>query len=269
MRVSPVTLDTCGSCNYQPLITVLKPDGPTVFDDISGEYTNKPDLGTYLFNAIHNLNQSAYGPRDQITNNPEFINIWLQYPNKIIRDLAMTIVDPEDSDDVKMEKIQRWVVYNIQYMTDEEQYGYDELWVPPVMVLKTRKGDCEDGAFLIMSLGLNAGVDPKRLRMYGGFVNAGPGAASGGHGWVAYRRESDDEWVVVDFSYYPDLRSMRDRVPMKDDKKYVDDYFFITNQYVAVTETTNRVRDPDVYYSDARVVPNIFFPTGSLLSFYV
>jgi predicted transglutaminase-like cysteine proteinase len=32
-----------------------------------------------------------------------------------------------------MEKIQKWVVNNIADTTDEEQYGYDELWVPPVM----------------------------------------------------------------------------------------------------------------------------------------
>ena len=180
----------------------------------------------------------------------------------------MKIVNGSDSDDRKMEKIQRWVVRNIQYMEDEEQYGYEELWVPPVMVLKTGRGDCEDGAFLIMSLALNAGVDPNRLRMYGGFVDAGPGAASGGHGWVAYRRQTDDEWVAIDYSYYPDLRPMSYRIPLKDDEKYVDDYFFITNQYIVYTEHTNRVRDPEVYYSNAQKSPNIFFPAGTLLSIY-
>ena len=83
-----------------------------------------------------------------------------------------------------------------------------------------------------------------------------------------YRRESDDEWVAVDFSYYPDLRPMDYRTPLKDDEKYVDDYFFITNQYIIITENTNRIRDPEVYYADGGVIPNIFFPTGSLLSRY-
>jgi predicted transglutaminase-like cysteine proteinase len=202
MSVSPVELNACGSCNLQPLINALKPDEPTVFDDINGKSLNKPNLATFLFSTINSLNQSAYGPKDIINRNPDFVNLWLQYPNKIIRELVMMIVHPDDSDDIKMEKIHRWVVDNIEYMTDEEQYGYEELWVPPIMLLKTLKGDCEDGAFLIMSLGLNAGVDHERLRMYGGFVDAGPGAASGSHGWVAYRRESDDEWVAVDFSYY-------------------------------------------------------------------
>ena len=58
------------------------------------------------------------------------------------------------------------------------------------------------------------------------------------------------------------------RTPLKDDEKYVDDYFFITNRYVVITENTNRIRDPDVYYTDGGVIPNILFPTGSLLSRY-
>ena len=268
MRVEPVALGACGSCNFEPLIRMLRPDEPTVIDDINGESFDKPDPATLMFNTINRLNQGAYGPKDTVIRDPNFINIWLQYPNDIIKTMAMKIVRPTDSDDVKMEKIQRWVVYNIKYMTDQQQYGYDELWVPPVMLLASRKGDCEDGAFLIMSLGLNAGVDPKRLRMYGGFVDAGPGAASGGHGWVAYRRESDDEWVAVDFSYYPDLRPMDRRTPLRDDQKYVDDYFFMTNQFIAITENTNRIRNPEVYYSNGQVIPNIFFPTGSLLSWY-
>ena len=268
MRVSPVALDSCGSCNFQPLINTLRPNEPSLFDVINGESIDQPNPATSLFSSINKLNQSAYGPKDRITRNPEIVNLWLQYPNKIIRNLAMTIVNPGDSDDIKMEKVQQWVVENIEYKADEEQYGYEELWVPPVMLLKTKKGDCEDGAFLIMSLGLNAGVDPERLRMYGGFVNAGPGAASGGHGWVAYRRESDEEWVAVDFSYYPDLRPMDDRTPLQADQKYVDDYFFITHQYIVITENTNRIRDPEVYYSDGRAIPNILFPNGSLLSRY-
>ena len=268
MRVAPVDLDACGSCNFQPLVDMLRPRGTALFNDFNGPRPIETNPATLVFTTIHHLNQAAYGPRDQIVRDPNGVNLWLQFPNDIIKDLAMSIVDPADSDDVKMEKIQRWVVNHIDYMTDEEQYGYSELWVPPVMVLTTGKGDCEDGAFLIMSLGLNAGVDPKRLRMYGGFVDAGPGAASGGHGWVAYRRESDNEWVAVDFSYYPDLRPMNLRTPLKDDEKYVDDWFFITNQYTVYTQNTNRIRDPEVYLPDGGVAPNIFFPSGSLLSLF-
>ena len=58
------------------------------------------------------------------------------------------------------------------------------------------------------------------------------------------------------------------RTPLKDDLKYVEDYFFLTNQYIVVTEETNRIRNPEVYFSDGRVIPNVLFPSGSLLSRY-
>ena len=203
MRVSPVELNTCGSCNLYPINDRFKSDErshydkikhkPSLYDEVKGESSlydeihGKPsstiDPTTNILNIIDKMNQKAYSPsdvinKDRIEKDPDFVNIWLQFPNEIIKTKAMTIVDHSDSDDVKMEKIHRWVYYNIEYQTDKELYGYDELWVPPVMVLNAGKGDCEDGAFLIMSLGLNAGVDPSRLRWYGGFVDAGQGAAS-------------------------------------------------------------------------------------------
>jgi len=269
MSVSPVELNACASCYYEPLGNGLNSDKPTLYEEIKGRSSNKINSDKHIFNTIHKLNQNGYGPKDRITRDPVFVNLWLQYPNDNIRKQAFSIVDRYDSDDLKMEKIQAWVVNNIEYMEDQEQYGFAELWVPPVMLLHTMKGDCEDGAFLIMSLGLNAGVDPAKLRMYGGFVDAGQGAPSGSHGWIAYRRESGNEWVAVDYSYYPDLRPMGDRIPLKNDDKYVDDYFFMTNQYIAVTEASNRVRNPEVYYSDGRTKPNILSPAGSLLNWYV
>jgi predicted transglutaminase-like cysteine proteinase len=44
------------------------------------------------------------------------------------------------------------------------------LWALPTMTVESGQGDCEDGAFLIQSLALHAGVDPDRLRTYGGIV---------------------------------------------------------------------------------------------------
>jgi len=255
MQVNPI----------EDLVSMLRPPAETLFDVINGTQPPEP---TNIFKTLQSHSQNAYTSKDLISWDPVWINIWLQWPNQEIKDLAMSIINASDSDDIKMKKIQTWVFRNIEYMQDKEQYGFEELWVPPIMLLKTMKGDCEDGAFLIMSLGLNAGVDPTRLRMYGGFVNAGPGAASGGHGWIAYRRESDDEWVAVDYSYYVDLRSMDKRTPLKDDEKYVDDYFFMTNQYMVVTDQTNRIRNPEIYTPNGGYVqPNVLMP-GSWLSAY-
>ena len=141
------------------------------------------------------------------------------------------------------------MIDNIGYLSDAENYGYAELCAPPVWTLSKTLGDCEDGAFLIHSLALNAGVPADRLRTYGGLVETGVGAMSdeplAGHGWTAYRRERDNEWVVVDFSYYPNYELMSSRTPMKEDDRYVDDFWYMDLREWVNTPYSNRIREPE------------------------
>lgn len=251
----------CTSCDFSWIHSSLPTND--LFNVINGAVQSKvPDV----FEIMNSYSNRKYTSSDDIKSDPVFVNLYLQYPNDTIRNLAMEIVNRGDTDDVKMEKIQAWVVHNIAYAEDKDQYGYDELWVPPVMLLQTRKGDCEDGAFLIMSLALNAGVDPNKLQFYGGEVKSGQGAATGGHGWVVYNRSSDNEWVPVDFSYYPDLRPMDDRIPMKDDERYVKQYF-IFNVGNIITSDVNRVRQPTTYTNQGYMPPNVLLP-GTWMSQY-
>lgn len=197
-----------------------------------------------------------------------FNSLYFMYPNASIRDFALNVVgvNLSDSNDEKMGKIAKWVQEHIQYTEDIKNYGYDEFWAPPVFTLAKGRGDCEDGAFLIVSLALNAGVPESRLRMYGGEVKVGVGAATGGHGWVGYLRESDNEWIPVDYSYYPnpDISSIK---PMSEDDRYIDDYFFMNLYEFVETPGTNRVRDPEGYDSMARLKTELWI--GSLINNFV
>ena len=51
---------------------------------------------------------------------------------------------------------------------------------------------------------------------------------------------------------------------MKDDQKYIDDYFFMTLYEFVVTRNVNRVRDPEGYDRTARVKQTIL--TGVLVN---
>lgn len=220
-----------------------------------------------IFDTLQALNQNQSKSTDEITSDPVFVNLFFQYPNAQIAELAEEITLGAKNDDDRMEMIQSWVVNNMTYREDKDQYGYDELWVPPIMTLKSMEGDCEDGAFLIMSLALNAGVNPDRLRFYGGEVKAGQGAAAGGHGWVAYQRSIDNEWVPIDFSYYPDLSDMNARIPMKEDSRYLDQYFIFEVGEI-ITSEENRVRNPDITYDNQGYANNAYQP-GMWVSQYV
>ena len=138
----------------------------------------------------------------------------------------------------------RWVQDNVPYRSDIEGYGLSELWVLPTVTVKRGFGDCEDGAFLIHSLMLNAGVPWNRVRTYGGIVVAGVGASTGGHGWTAYKREIDDEWVVVDWCYYPSQDPIDERVPMPEDERYIDDYFYVNVVETVESPIANNVKHP-------------------------
>lgn len=179
---------------------------------------------------------------------------YLQFPNEQINALAKSIVSPTDTNDEKMFKIEQWVQNNITYVSDIENYGQTELWAYPTVTLNKKTGDCEDGAFLMHSLALHAGIPPNRLRTYGGLVYADAyGATTGGHAWTAYKRESDDEWIITDWSYWPKHTPLADRVPMKDDLKYIDDYFYVEVDKTIETPYANKVR-----YA--------YLPKGTLLS---
>jgi transglutaminase-like putative cysteine protease len=174
---------------------------------------------------------------------------YLAFPNKELQWLAEQIVSPGNGSDVKAAKIVKWVQDNITYVSDDKQYKTPEYWATPMETLKSKKGDCEDGAFLIHSLLLNAGIPWERVKTYGGEVYAGLNAPNGGHGWTAYLRETDNEWVVLDWCYYPNQDAVSERKPMKDDLKYIDDWFYITEHETVMTSYVNTIRDKMVAYS--------------------
>lgn len=162
--------------------------------------------------------------------NPEIIN------------LAMSIVNRGDSNDTKMFKIEQWVQEHIEYKTDIENYGQLERWAYPIETLSKKSGDCEDQAFLIHSLGIAAGVPPDRLRTYGGLVFNPSGSSAGGHGWTAYIREKDNQWITLDSSYYPISTALSERNPMSDDLRYIDDFWYIQSGKTIATPYANKIR---------------------------
>jgi transglutaminase-like putative cysteine protease len=97
---------------------------------------------------------------------------YLDFPNTGIRAVADSIVEPGDTNDQKAFKIMLWVQENIAYVSDLKNYGRPEYWARPSQTIQKGSGDCEDGAFLIHSLMLNADIPWERIRTYGGLVES-------------------------------------------------------------------------------------------------
>ena len=138
----------------------------------------------------------------------------------------------QTSDDT-MSSIQKWVVSNLKYIGDDLSQGTMEYWQFPFETLSCNVGDCEDGALLIASLAVNSGVVPAfRIRVVAGMVQPEPTAPQGGHAYISYLRESDNQWVAIDWCYYEDSAiPMPQKQILKHNLVYKDVWFSFNHVY--------------------------------------
>ncbi len=172
---------------------------------------------------------------------------YLQVGNSSIKSIADIILKKSKAktNDQKMYAIEQWVINNIKYKTDQENYKMSEYWAYPTLTLSKKSGDCEDGAYLMHSLAIAAGVPYEKLRTYGGYVELEEGLPIlAGHAWTAYKRDTDNEWVVTDWCYWPTSETLTTREPMKNKFKYVDDFFYVDITKTVDTSLLNRIRKP-------------------------
>ncbi len=130
--------------------------------------------------------------------------------------------------------IQRQVVRFLTYKYDSESSQVPEFWQFPFETLQSEIGDCEDGAILIASLLINAGVPAWRVKVAAGYVQAEPTAPQGGHAYCLYLAD-DNEFRILDWCYYQDSRiPIKDKPLAKDGGQrnaYRDVWFTFNNQH--------------------------------------
>ena len=104
----------------------------------------------------------------------------------------------------------------VQYTSDKLEYGFDEYWAYAYQTIKRQKGDCEDGAILLANIMLRSGIPYYRIRINAGSVNGG------GHAYVTYCRETDNQFVVLDWCYWPKTTPIKDRPTHKEERNYMN-----------------------------------------------
>ena len=113
-----------------------------------------------------------------------------------------------------------WCIMNLQYTSDNK----GEFWQYAYETLLTRTGDCEDGAILMANMMVMSGVPYWRVRLNAGNVQGG------GHAYVTYLREEDNEWYVLDWCYWPH-ESIGFGKTWKDAKKYFKIWYSWNKEY--------------------------------------
>jgi len=77
-----------------------------------------------------------------------------------------------------LEALRQWL-RGCRYVSDEEQFGRDDFWMPPEEFEAARKGDCEDFALWTWRQLMNMGLEAR-------FVGGRAGRYGDGHAWVVF-----------------------------------------------------------------------------------
>jgi len=92
--------------------------------------------------------------------------------------------------------IRDWVTDNtdnIEYMSDEEQWGVDDYWQTPEEALSLGTGDCEDFGILLSSLLRAYGINEEHV-----YVALGVDDGGYGHAFLVENWYLDGEWRAVE-----------------------------------------------------------------------
>lgn len=141
------------------------------------------------------------------------MNFWNSKDHNL-RDLAKAIAGAKTTDDDKAYACLIWVMQNFQYVPDQQNEGVPEYWQYANESLELRQGDCDDGSILLANLMYHAGIRPKRIRLNAGDV------VGGGHCYVTYRREFDEQFCTMDWCYQKTSALIKDRPLHRDQQSY-------------------------------------------------
>lgn len=163
--------------------------------------------------------------------NPRDVRTFL-FDNSHILELYVNHYNLRGIDDEQtMLKILLWVQDHMQYVGDSRNKGQVEYWQNPEDTIITLKGDCEDGAILIKSLSLVAGVPDWKVKILAGEV------VGGGHAYCTFIRY-DDVQVILDWCYWPNRLPIARRKRRQDEKNYKRVWFSFDKKYSYVPKPT-------------------------------
>ena len=89
--------------------------------------------------------------------------------------------------------VRDWVASNVDYVSDEEQWGVEEYWQTPEETLSLHTGDCEDFAILLCTLLRAYGIGEEHI-----YVAVGLDDDGYGHAFIIEDWYLDGEWRAIE-----------------------------------------------------------------------
>jgi len=192
----------------------------------------------YYNNKYSKIDMTYYGRVVPTTSNRvkidvrDFFNEYDSEIRKIVESLKMGRM----TDDEKALECLLWVINNIKYVGDAEK-GHKDFWQFGFETLYYKTGDCEDGAILLANMLLIAGVPYWKVRLSVGDVTGGA------HGYVTYYCGASDKWVVLDWCYWVNKKSIKLRNDYKDEGNYLGVWFSWNQKYSFSSGLNNKAKN--------------------------
>jgi hypothetical protein len=107
----------------------------------------------------------------------------------------------------------------IPYSYDINNYNVNEMWEDSDVILQKMKDDCDGKAVVFKALCLVCGIPDYKVKVCAGWViNPNNKKSKVGHAYPIYLWNNN--WYVVDPTYYPDYTEFSKRKTHKEDKNY-------------------------------------------------
>lgn len=195
------------------------------------QLTSLTDENTALKARITELEKEIGTPNELETYlNNKYPKITTSYTGRFVPNYGMVSIDPRNfftpfdttiptflgTNDEKALAGLKYVNKKIKYTPDKTAYGLDEFWAFAFETLKTKLADCDDGSILLANIMLNSGIPYYRIRLNIGHVKGGY------HAYLTYCRETDDEFVVLDWCYWYNELDIKDRKLHRDERDYYE-----------------------------------------------
>lgn len=212
---------------YTKLITALYNSLPKVKEEIpraellKDYYNNKyPSIPIqYRGRVIHGSNtRFRVDVRDFFTLNDSTLQ-------NIVKSLRMTTM----TDNQKALTCLKWIIQNMPYKSDLENYKVPEFWEFPFEGLAKGSFDCEGGSILLANLLLISGIPNWKVRIVAGYVFEPVSKKQIGHAYITFFDEETEKWKILDWCYHPNLKLIKDREEYKKEKMYQDCWFSFNN----------------------------------------
>lgn len=175
-------------------------------------------------------------------------------------------------------EIQKFVCNFLKYKYDDETEDCPEFWQFPFEAIQSEIGDCEDGAILIASLLINAGIPSWRVKVCAAQVMADPIFAPsdselGGHAYCIYLADRPDsnrklEWCILDWCYLQDPEVPIEEKPLARDggqEGAYRDIWFTFNDEQSWAQTGFEVKEGRISRNRQMSKDEVLAPMGDIL----